>query len=149
MEEKNNTVNFTLKRISTEQFAIIETAFTEGKPVELSTSIRFGIDKSKRQIGIFSMFQFEVEKRPFMIIEGGCHFIIEENSWKLFLNDNTNAILLPKGLMIHLTVLTIGTVRGILHAKTEGTKYNQFYLPTINVTKLIKEDVAMKFEENK
>ena len=44
--------------------------------------------------------------------------------------------------MTHLIVLTIGTVRGILHAKTEGTKYNSYILPTINVAELIKTDIV-------
>ena len=35
--------------------------------------------------------------------------------------------------------MTIGTTRGILHAKTEGTCFNKYVLPTINVTEIIKE----------
>jgi hypothetical protein len=37
-------------------------------------------------------------------------------------------------------MLTIGTSRGILHAKTEGTEFNKFILPTINVNQLVEKD---------
>jgi len=39
--------------------------------------------------------------------------------------------------------LTVGTVRGILHTKTEGTNFNGFVIPTINVTELVTSDVRM------
>jgi hypothetical protein len=58
---------------------------------------------------------------------------------------NTKTIILPKGFVRHLAVLTVGTVRGILHTKTEGTDSNKFVLPTINVADMISDDAVLKF----
>jgi hypothetical protein len=44
-------------------------------------------------------------------------------------------------------MITVGTCRGILHAKTENTKFNQFLIPTINVAELIKEDSVFEFNK--
>ena len=49
--------------------------------------------------------------------------------------------------MKHLSVITVGTARGVLHAKTENTPFNKFVLPTINVTELVKEDVSFDLEK--
>ena len=37
----------------------------------------------------------------------------------------------------HLSAISIGTARGILHAKTENTAYNKYFLPTININELV------------
>jgi hypothetical protein len=43
--------------------------------------------------------------------------------------------------MTHLTMITVSSVRGVLHAKTEGTIFNKYLLPTLDVTEMVKEDV--------
>ncbi len=58
-----------------------------------------------------------------------------------------NTLIVPKGLLCHLAMLTVGTSRGILHAKTEGTCFNKYVLPTINVTEIIKEDASFDFNK--
>ena len=46
-------------------------------------------------------------------------------------------------------MITVGTLRGVLHAKTENTEFNEFFLPTINVTDLIKEDIRFNLDDQK
>jgi len=53
---------------------------------------------------------------------------------------------IPKGFLTHLTVLTIGTARGVLHTKLEKTGFEKYLLPTLNISDLIKED--MTFDNN-
>jgi len=40
-------------------------------------------------------------------------------------------------------MLSVGTARGILHAKTENTPYNEFIIPLINVTEAVKADIEL------
>ena len=61
------------------------------------------------------------------------------------LEQESNLLKVPKGFLSHLAVLTIGTTRGILHAKTEGNCFNKYVLPAINVTEIIKEDAIFSF----
>ena len=63
------------------------------------------------------------------------------------LDTQTNVVKVSKGFMQHIAMLTVGTTRGILHAKTEGTCFNKYVLPAINVAELIKDDV--EFEAGK
>lgn len=56
--------------------------------------------------------------------------------------------LVTQGLATHFAVLTVGSARGILHAKTEGTIYNQYLLPTIDIKEMIQEDIILHLELN-
>lgn len=141
--DKKYTVGFQLSKITTEQFAIITEAFDSSeKETGLSISLKFGLDHENKFIACFVLVQFEQKETPFLLIEACNHFKIEESSWGDMQNIN-NKIILPKGFACHLVMLTIGTLRGILHSKTENTEFNQFILPTINVTELIQTDVEI------
>ena len=68
-------------------------------------------------------------------------YSIEQAAWAALTRTDENRLVLPKGFMAHLAMLTVGTVRGMLHVKTENTKFNCYFLPTINVAEMINEDV--------
>ena len=141
MEQNNQNVRFSLAKISTDQFAIIPSSFKMGEDVNLKTSLQFGSNKESKLISVKASFQFEQQLIPFLIIEASCYFNIEPNDWNIFVQEAE--IIVPKNIITHLTVLTVGTVRGILHAKTEGSNFNGFIIPTINVTELVTGDIHM------
>jgi len=141
MEENNKNIRFSLAKISTDQFAILSNSFKIGDVVNLKTGLQFGADKENKIISVKASFQFEQQASPFLIIEASCFFKIEPTDWNTFVEKGE--IVVPKGIITHFTVLTVGTVRGILHAKTEGTNFNGFIIPTVNVTKLVTSDVRM------
>jgi len=137
-------VGFALQKISTEQFAVMEEAHQEGVEVSMTTSLRFGIDEKQRIIGVLPKVAFEQNEKTFIQLEIGCHFQIEESAWEGFLDPKTEKRNIPKGLLTHLVVLSVGTARGVLHAKTENTAFNKYLLPTINVTGMVKEDLVVE-----
>lgn len=148
-KQDNQQINFGLVKVTTEQFAILENNFQDQGPFNLNINFRFAADKEKKIIGVFAGFSFEIEEKPFLILEAGCHFSIIPDSWSKLLDTETNVLTVPKGLIQHLSVITVGTARGILHAKTEGSAYNRFHLPTINVAQMITEDQLFEFEKDK
>ncbi len=134
-------IGFSLKKLTTQQFAIIEDVVKDGENIELKTSVNFGFDPQKKMIAVFFYVSFLQKNTPFLILETASHFHILDESWSSFESNNQKEIIVPKGFISHLVMLAIGSSRGVLHAKTENTKYNKFLLPTINVNELIKEDV--------
>lgn len=148
MENKSQPLGFVLRRVITEQFATIADTVAEDNEIELQAALRFGVDTEHRFIVSFSKFEFEQNSKPILIIEVGCQFEIEEASWEKLKNDEPEAITLPKGFASHLAMLTVGTTRGVLHAKTEKTPFNQLILPTINVANMINEDVVLSSVAN-
>jgi len=139
--KENKGVAFRLFKISTEQFAIIDNAFVEQDNINLRAGIDFKIDTKNRFIACFTRFEFFTEKNPFIVLSVKCEFSIHESAWQSFIDKDK--IKLPKNLMRHLAVITVGTSRGVLHAKTENTKYNRFFLPTINVNDFVKDDISL------
>jgi hypothetical protein len=149
MEKKQSVVEFAIARIGIEQFATIDESFREQSEVALNTNLRFAIDRANRVVVVFSQFQFEQEGIPFLKAEVSAHFVVAEESWKPFLRDETTTVV-PKNFLAHLTMITVGTARGVLHSKTEGTRFNEFILPPINVADMVKEDaVFMESGRNK
>lgn len=147
--ESKEQISFILRKISTEQFAIIESAFDKSKDnIELGTSLRFGFNTDKRVIIPLLTINFSQDKNPFLLLEIGCHFEIIEKHWNNLFNSDSKELKLPKGLIIHLVMLTVGTIRGVLHAKTENTPFNKFFIPTINVNDLVKEDLIIKTDDS-
>lgn len=143
--ENKDQITFGLRQITTEQFAIIGSAFDETKTnFELGTGLRFGFNTDKRIITPLLAINFSQDKGPFLLLEIGCHFEIIEEHWVKLYNSETKELKLPKELARHLVMLTVGTLRGVLHAKTENTPFNKYFIPTINVNDLVKEDLLIK-----
>ncbi|NLA49807.1 MAG: hypothetical protein GX876_10145 [Bacteroidales bacterium] len=148
METPNKSIGFSLKKISTEQFAIIEEGFNDKGKIRLNTSLRIAADDKQKYVAVFTSFIFDSDTKPFLIVEVSCHFQIKDSAWIEMHNPDTNTLVVPKGFLCHLAMLTIGTSRGILHVKTEGTCFNKYVLPTINVTEIIKEDEVFSFKNS-
>ncbi|QZE15011.1 hypothetical protein K4L44_04060 [Halosquirtibacter laminarini] len=144
MDNLNQTISFALAKITTEQFAIIENDLSLDS-LNLESNFRFAADKEKKMVGVFAKFSFSSDQNPFMIIECGCHFRIQPDAWEKLLSKEENSITFPKSIIQHLTVITVGTTRGVLHAKTENTKYNHLFLPTINLQEMITDDHKFTF----
>lgn len=144
MDTKDKNVTFRLLKVTTEQFAIIENSFQKESETKLETNLKFAASKESRMIGVFAQFQFSYNHNPFIVLEVGCHFEIKGESWEQMIE--TSTIIVPKAIMQHLCALTVGTARGVLHAKTENTSFNQLVLPTINIAEIIDSDVRFELE---
>ena len=91
-------------------------------------------------------FSFEKkEGQPFLILEVKAFFEIEKKDFKNKVKQDDGSYLVAKGLAVHFAVLAVGSARGILHAKTEDSIYNDYLLPTIDVKQMVEEDVVFKF----
>ena len=145
MDKKSPVIGFSLVKITTEQFAVIEEGFNEKGIIKVRTSLRYGVDDNNKLIAVFTSFTFDSDQKPFIIIEASCQFKITDEAWEGMYKPDTNTLLVPNGFLSHLAVLTVGTSRGILHTKTEGTCFSKFILPTINVTEIIKGDATFSF----
>lgn len=146
MAEKEDGIGFILRKITTEQFAIIESSYKSGSEIDLKVGLGFGINFSNNIISVLFSTTLIQEEAPFLILEVGCHFNVADKAWRSFYDKSKTGLIVPKEFMSHLVVLTIGTARGVLHVKTESSPFNEFLLPTLNVTELVKKDVPFSVE---
>lgn len=138
-----NKYKFRLSEVNTVQFAILENFFDKNyAKISIGTNIEFGIKPINNSIIVFTKFQLKHAKNPFIIIETSCVFNIEKNTWNSL--EKIDKIILPREFITYLAMVSVGTARGVLHAKTENTMFNQFCLPTINVEKLINADAVFR-----
>ena len=133
MEQKK--VGFELQGIKTEQFAILHEDFNHKKPVDLDSQLQFKFDQKQNLIGVEVSFEYIQSKKILLKIVVSCHFKIEADSWQTFLEIQKGKIVVPKGFLAHLAMITVGTTRGVLHTKTESTDYAKFILPAIMLLK--------------
>ena len=144
MKKDNTQVGFTLQGIKTEQFAIFEENFVPKKETGLGTELQFKLDEKNNQICVFLGFEFMQGKKVFLKIQVSCHFKIEESSWNNFIQKKGSKLVVPKGFLAHLAMITTGTTRGVLFAKTETTPFSKFIVPTLNVAEMITEDASFE-----
>ncbi|MDP1814108.1 MAG: hypothetical protein Q8K92_06630 [Leadbetterella sp.] len=142
---KKGNILFNLDSIKTEQFAVFPENYSEDGEVKFNTSIEFKIEVEKKIIGAYLDFSFEQNNKPFLKITSGCNFEIEYTSWNQITKDNV--IKIDKETLRNLASLSIGTVRGILHEKTNNSKYlsfNKFIIPPINLGEMIPNDATIE-----
>ncbi len=140
-----DVLEFELVGIKTEQFACFEENLpAKKKAISLNTNLEFGVNQAHKILTTAVTFTFENAKKVFIKIEVRCDFIVSEATWKFF--NQKEELVFRKGFIRHLSMLCVGTARGVLHAKTEGTAFNEFILPTINVEELVEEDAHIRLE---
>src|SRR5690606_32893937 len=94
----------------------------------------------KRFVKTISKFKFLLDKEEMVTLAVSCEFEFEASGWNFFIKGEQ--LILPKGLLEMLAGFTMNTARGVLHAKTEGTKMNKLIIPMIN-GEFIKQDLAI------
>ena len=144
MNNDELALQFRIANIDTREFAILEENYNEEMEIGLSTSLNFGFDKEKHVLGVDVKFQFMQDDNAFLLITVRCGFEIEMKAWDSLIKENS--IIIPQGFASHLAVITVGTARGVLHEKTNDTPFNDFIIPTVNLTNLIQEDVVLDMD---
>lgn len=139
--KEEQPILFHLQRIVTEQFAIIPEYLKDSGEVKINVAFRFGSIKSQKMIAVLAKCTFEMEEKAFIILECNCQFKIEENWWEQHSNTD-GSITFPRAFIIYIGTIAVGTLRGVLHSKTENTPYNNFVLTAVNVDSILTEDVT-------
>ncbi|MDD3254391.1 MAG: hypothetical protein PHH33_00890 [Parabacteroides sp.] len=136
------TIGFAMTRIETKQFAVIEGIYNPGNSMEMNIEISVSVNIENRLIVLSSKFMFLTNNQIFIILEIACTFEINKENWNSF-NSETQ-LCVPANFVRHLAMHTVGTARGVLHAKIENTPHNCIIIPPINVSQIIGEDFIIQ-----
>jgi hypothetical protein len=145
----DQNIQFLLRLITTEQFAILDYNYSSELAVNFEISSSFGSDTANRIISPFIKCVFRQNNTPFIVLETACHFLIEEETWKIYFNEEDELLTIPQNFAQHLVLLSTSTARGVLHAKTEHTIFSKYVVPIIDVQKLVSSDVTLGPNETK
>ncbi len=133
-------VQFRMSRISVEQFAILVEEAPQAEIV-VDSDVSFGVIPNKQVVAVKFNITFTHEDKKLLVMELHCYFNVRPEDWKRF--EKENKVVIPKDLLAHFAMHTVGTARGVLYCKTEGTLYNQFIIPPMNVAERIPEDIVI------
>ncbi|HLT65594.1 MAG TPA: hypothetical protein VKZ80_04505 [Flavobacterium sp.] len=139
MSQQPVNINFRLINITTEHFNKVDVEKDNGT-LDLNFDFQFGVNNEKRFVKTISKFKFLLDKEEVIDLAVSCEFEFEQAGWEYFIKGEN--LVLPKGLLEQLAMFTMNTSRGVLHAKTEGHKYNKMFIPMIG-GEFIKQDLAI------
>lgn len=139
---ENKKIPFSLRSISTEEFATIKNCYNKEEKINLETGYGYGLNTEDHSIGVKFSVTFKCGENPFIVLKILCEFDIEPETFLSLKREDKYII--PKGFLTHMTVLTVGTARGILHAKLEKSGFEKFILPTLDISKMIEEDFVFE-----
>ena len=134
-------IQFRLNRIRIPQFAILkDEVFTN--PLRVDYEVNFSIDDQIKSIrNSFKISYFNGED-PVMVMIVECYFDVAPENWKEMTQENGN-IVIPAGFLQHLATVTLGVARGAQFAKTEATNLNNYTIPLMNLTEVVKSDMIV------
>lgn len=91
---------------------------------------------------IFSYINNHEEK--LLNITSTMYHEVLESTWKSFITNNK--IIIPKDVIQHFGILSIGATRGMLIAKTADTPFSKLIVPPVNIKKILKDDIEINIE---
>ena len=137
-------LNFLMRRIRVNQFAILTNDAPTGEiPVEFG--IQFKTDIAGKWIAVAFKTQYLNGTTPLLLLEVQCDFQVKPEDWDSLSTDGK--LVFPIRFLRHIALHPVGPARGILFCKTEGSPFNSFILPLVNLEALINQDLEIPLTE--
>lgn len=133
-----------MTKITTEQFAILsDVAVVSAFGVNVTVGLKYNVED--RLVGILADFSFMDGENRFMILSVFCEFEIQQEDWESLKSDKN--VIISRQALEYFVVQTIGTARGILHCKTEGTQFNNIIIPSVNVRNIVPDNMVIPLND--
>lgn len=127
-------------KASVDQFALLSEKIENPSALNLQMGLASGYSIENKTLAVRIKFEGVEDRQKDFILELTCIFQFESDTDFKKGND----IVISKELVAHLAMHTVGTARGVLICKMEGTQFASYILPTIDVTKLVTSDFVIK-----
>ena len=134
-----------MTKIGIDQFAILGDTISPAR-IDMVTSLGFGYSLEGHRIAVNLELEFSNEKEKMMLLKTTCEFEIASEDWDNLISDNK--LVVPKTTLEYFAMQTVGTSRGILFCKTEGTPFSSIIVPPIDVTKLVPNDMNVDLPQS-
>lgn len=109
--------------------------------VEFGFQVAFNGDLAAGIVGCRTNYLFRQKDQIVSSLTVYCYFTMDTDYLKKEIRDN--ALILPKEFLRYLATISVGTARGIQHAKTQGTILNSLVIPPINLMELDIQDFIL------
>lgn len=133
-------IPFRIRQIKTQQFAMFPDLLVNGKEVTVDSEFSFGVNTEVKNILCVTKLSYRQDENLLLTTEVHCIFDIREDGVNQLKEQGRVGV----DFLRYLATIAIGTVRGIIHTKTENTVLNSVVVPPINLVEAIKEDFVFK-----
>ncbi|MBO4805944.1 MAG: hypothetical protein J5554_07865 [Paludibacteraceae bacterium] len=133
-------IPFRIRQINTRQFAMFPDLLVNGEGVTVTSEFSFGVNNEVNDISCVTKLTYSQNDKLLLTIEVICFFAIGEEGRRHFVDSGRVEVTFLR----YLATIATGTVRGIIHTKTENTALNPVVLPPLNLMEVIKEDFVFK-----
>lgn len=133
-------IPFRIRQIKTQQFAMFPDLLVNGKEVTVDSEFSFGVNTEIKNILCVTKLSYRQDENLLLTTEVHCIFDIREDGVNQLKEQGRVGV----DFLRYLATIAIGTVRGIIHTKTENTVLNSVVVPPINLVEAIKEDFVFK-----
>lgn len=135
-------IPFRIFKITNDPIELHADLFDGQSPTEFGTEFSFNGDLKQRIIGCRSIYIFRQGANILSSLTVYCYFEIASE----YVNENLadGKLMLNKDFLRYLATISVGTARGIQHAKTQGTILNGFVIPPVNLMEMEFRDMELK-----
>lgn len=133
-------IPFRIRQIKTQQFAMFPDLLVNGKEVTVDSEFSFGVNTEVKNILCVTKLSYRQDENLLLTTEVHCIFDIREDGVNQLKEQGRVGV----DFLRYLATIATGTVRGIIHTKTENTVLNSVVVPPINLVEAIKEDFVFK-----
>lgn len=139
------TIPYRIVKIENSQFAVFPEKFDNGKPVKVETSFQFATSADTSVVKCVTFIHYLQNENVLLLLENATYFSIAPEGIAAIRKEGR----IPVDFLRYMATIAVGTVRGIIHAKTEGLVFNAIVLPPINLVEIIKNDLVVEAESKK
>ena len=113
------SLRFSFYKITTDEFALTGEKYDPALNAEMSIGLGFNAMIEEKVVIIQVKCLFYQHGKLLIVIAVSCAFKVEDEDWNKIYHEENKSFELARHLALHMTSLTVGTARGVLHAKTE------------------------------
>lgn len=132
-------IPYRIVKIENNQFALFPEKYINGQEVKINISFNFAYSSDLKMIRCTSKINYLQSESVLLILENTTFFSIAPEGTANIQKDGK----VPVDFLRYMATIAVGTARGIIHAKTEGSVLNSVVLPPINLEEIIKDDMMI------
>ena len=137
------SIPYRISRIETAQFALFPDKYVNGEEVMVNTNLTFNYNNDLSLIRNILTINYSQGENLLLILQLNCYFNILPEGTETIKAEGYISV----DFMRYMGTISVGTARGVIHAKTESTVLNAIVLPPINLVEVLKEDLQLKKNE--
>ena len=121
------------------QFAIFPENLINGQEVLVNTNCGYNVRSDLNQVRNVISVNYNQNEKLLMVVQLACYYDIAPEGVEAIKAEGK----IPVDFLRYMGSISVGTIRGVIHAKTEGTVLNPVVMPPVNLEEMVKNDLFL------